>query len=89
VTEALEALRRGDRTLEQVEELFGTRVWPRGRDTDRSGPGSFAEVADAYSTGVIDHDQYVRLANAAAAAMKTQQEQDKAAPGHDHRRGEP
>lgn len=76
VTEALAALQRGERTLEDIEEFFLTRTWPlrgAGQDTDRPPEGSFVEVGDAYTAGVINHDQYVILAEAATAAMSQQQ----------------
>jgi hypothetical protein len=73
VTEALQGLADGESTLDEVEALFREREWPR-RSDDQGGhlPGSFAEVADAYSAGLINHDQYVRLAAAATEAMRAQ-----------------
>lgn len=76
VTDALDALQRGERTLEQVQEFFLTRHWPRPsgrRDTGARSEGSFTEVADAYSNGSLSLDQYVVLAEAASTAMKQQQ----------------
>lgn len=75
VTEAVAALQRGDRTLEDVAEMFRTRRWPRGsgrRDTDGPPEGSFTEVADAYSNNDLTTDQYVVLAEAAREAMQQQ-----------------
>lgn len=75
VTEAIAALQSGDRTLEDVEELFLTRTWPARQDSDGPPEGSFGEVADAYSNGDLTHDQYVILAEAAREAMRNQREQ--------------
>lgn len=76
VAEALTALQRGERTLEDVEEFFLARQWPQKsgrRDTAAPPEGSFTEVADAYSNGVLTLDQYVILAEAASSAMRQQQ----------------
>lgn len=76
VTEALAALQSGRRTLEDVEEFFLSRTWPRssaGQDTAALPEGSFTEVSDAYSNRIIDLDQYVILAEAYKAAMEQQQ----------------
>lgn len=76
VSEALDALQRGERTLEDVEELFLTRKWPlhgAEQDTDSPPEGSFVELANAYSTRTITLDQYVILAAAASDAMNQQQ----------------
>jgi hypothetical protein len=78
VTEALEALVRGERTLDEVEQFFRTRQWPRrspGQDTGRRAEGSFTEVADSYSRQDITLDQYLILAEAASSAMKKQHRQ--------------
>jgi hypothetical protein len=73
VADALQALADGERTLDDVEAFFRERDWPRhANDQGDHVPGSFAEVADAYSGGQIDHDQYVRLAAAATEAMRQQ-----------------
>jgi hypothetical protein len=88
VTEALEALAAGKRSIEDVEAFFAEREWPRRADPpattlddiyrreqqDAPEPpeGSFAEVAYAYSAKLIDLDQYARLAKAAAEAMNSQ-----------------
>lgn len=80
VSEALEALQRGERDLDDVETLFRTRQWPRRiaeQDTAGHPEGSFAEVADAYSSQVITLDQYIVLAEAASTAMEEQQRQSK------------
>ena len=85
VTDALRALAAGERTLDDVEQEFRSRPWPRrltpppatymdaarAEETDADVPpeGSFAEVSDAYTSGLIDHDQYVRLAETVAAVM--------------------
>jgi hypothetical protein len=92
IADALQALAAGERTLDDVEEEFRNRTWPRrvtptpttyldaarAEETDSEVPpeGSFAEVADAYTSGVIDHAQYVRLAEAVVEVMN-QQEQSK------------
>ncbi|WP_432477201.1 hypothetical protein [Nocardioides sp. GXQ0305] len=77
VERLLDALIRGELTLERVESLFRARAWPeRGRpaatladafaDRQPDSPGSFAEVAQAYYDGRIDLSTYERLVNAAA-----------------------
>lgn len=79
VTDALDALSRGDRSIEDVERWFADRRWRQPRPAqsgERPDDGSFAEVAYAYSTGVIDLDQYTRLAEVAAAAIRRQREQE-------------
>jgi hypothetical protein len=76
VTEALEALARGERTLEDVEQFFLRRTWPlsgAGQDVAGHPEGSFTEVSDAYSNRTITLDQYVILAEAASFAMKLRQ----------------
>lgn len=86
VTDALDALAAGERTIEDVEQFFRSRTWPlrgepvaasyedaaRAEERDPAVPeeGSFAEVGDAYTAGTISHDQYVRLAQAATEAMQ-------------------
>ncbi len=85
VTKAVRALQSGERTIEDVEQMFKTRSWPRPQTTPTSAtdafkreiedrepdaPGSFSEVAQAFYAGVIDVDTYERLANAAKAAPK-------------------
>lgn len=80
VTEALDALVEGTRTLKDVEAMFLARTWPlpqAGQDIAALPEGSFTEVSDAYSNGVLTIDQYVVLAEAAAAAMNRQQQQSR------------
>lgn len=80
VTEAIAALQRGDRTLEDVEQLFLTRTWPlwvSRQDSEDQPEGSFGEVADAYSNQELTHDQYVILAEAAREAMRNQRKQSR------------
>lgn len=74
VTDALQALADGERNLDDVAQFFREREWPRRADpnSDDQAPGSFAEVANAYSSGLINHDQYVALAQAATEAMREQ-----------------
>lgn len=74
VTDALDDLAAGRATLPQVAEMFASRSWPQmatdGSDSFPPPPeGSFAEVATAYSAGVITSEQYQVLAEAAARAM--------------------
>lgn len=79
VSEVLAELSRGERSIEDVEQAFADRHWPQPEPTtDGHPPGddSFAEVAYAYSTGVITLDQYTRLAEVAAAAIRRQREQE-------------
>jgi hypothetical protein len=80
VTEAIAALERGDRTLEDVERLFLNRTWPMlvpQQDSDEQPEGSFGEVADAYSNGQLSHEHYVILAEAAREAIRNQREQSR------------
>lgn len=86
VTDALRALQAGDRTIEDVTEMFRTRRWPpppqrtattaekqaaqEQGDRDPDPEGSFAEVSQAFYTGIITVDEYEVLAGAAAEAMK-------------------
>lgn len=79
VTDALQGLASGERTLDDVAEFFQNREWPGQSTTDNpttssegEPSGSFAEVVDAYSNQLINHDQYVRLAQAATEAMRAQ-----------------
>lgn len=88
VSDALEALGRDERSLDEVEQFFRTRQWSRlargaGQDTDGPPDGSFAEVADAYTAGTISLDQYGVLAAAASAAMKEQQRRARNTPTTD------
>jgi hypothetical protein len=80
VTDALDALADGDRTLDDVERFFDEYQWPqRVQPVNRSeapGDGSFAEVAYAYSVGKITHHQYTRLAEVAVAAQRRQNTQE-------------
>lgn len=83
VTDALRALQAGERTIEDVEQMFRSRNWPRKppgpknateafarEQTDYDeADGSFAEVGQAFFMGVIDADAYERLAAAAHEAM--------------------
>lgn len=85
VTDALRALQAEERTVEDVAQMFRTRSWPTGTepakdageafarensDRDPDAPGSFAEVGQAFYTGIITIDQYEVLAQAAAEGMK-------------------
>lgn len=72
VTEALQELADGKREIDDVAQFFREREWPRRADGDDPEPGSFSEVADAYSSRLIDHEQYVQLAQAATEAMREQ-----------------
>lgn len=84
VTDALRALQAGERTIEDVEQMFRTRNWPKvvppadaqeaiARDAigdpEEPADGSFFEVASAFTNGVIDVDTYERLADAASEAI--------------------
>lgn len=75
VSTALQDLADGKRNLDDVAKFFREREWPRrpepGSD-EAQAPGSFSEVADAYSAKLITHDQYVALAQAATDAMREQ-----------------
>lgn len=80
VTEAIAALQRGERTLEDVEQMFLDREWPlwaARQDSEGQPEGSFGEVADAYSNRQLSHDQYVILAEAAREAMKNQRKRSR------------
>lgn len=80
VTEAIAALQRGDRTLEDVEQLFLNRTWPlwvSRQDSEKQPEGSFGEVADAYSSKQLTHEQYVILAEAATEAMNNQRKRSR------------
>lgn len=72
VTDALDALILGRRSIEDVEAEFAQRDWP----TDPQAEGSFTEVADAYTAGRIDLANYTRLAEAAAAANRRRHPQE-------------
>jgi hypothetical protein len=75
VTDALQALADGTRSIVDVESFFRSRTWPRIVPVFGEAPqaeGSFAEVADAYSNRQISHDQYVRLAEVVIAVMNEQ-----------------
>jgi hypothetical protein len=96
VSDALQQLHPGERTVEDVAEFFRTRYWPMGtepapsnfkdaaraeqHDVDQPAAGSFAEVAFAYSAGVITFDQYAVLAKAAAEAIKAQRAEQPPSP---------
>jgi hypothetical protein len=73
VTDALDALARGDQTVNQVRILFREREWPRHGDADGPPQGSFAEVVAAFKAGVITQEEYTTLAEAASQAMNEQQ----------------
>lgn len=79
VTDALQALVDGELTIDDVEAQFRTRIWPLvapEHDDGTSPEGSFGEVSDAYSKGLISHDQYVRLAAVVIEVMKHQPDRE-------------
>ncbi len=89
VMDALRALQAGERTVEDVEDMFRTRNWPKptttrpttgaealardSEDPEEPVDGSFFEVADAFTRSIIDIDTYERLATAASEAMTAPQ----------------
>jgi hypothetical protein len=88
VSELLDALRRGDITLDEVARRFRTRKWPRRRhtqptdylelaaaeleDPDPYIPGSYDDVAAAYHRGHLTDDQYAALVQAIAEAQRAE-----------------
>jgi hypothetical protein len=72
VTDALDALAAGERDLDDVAAQFTARAWP----PEPHVPGSFTEVADAYSHGHITLDQYTRLALAAAESHQQPRQEE-------------
>lgn len=68
VTDALEALATGKRSIEDVEEMFRRRTWP-AHGGEPPPDGSFGEVVAAYNSGRMTLDQYTRLAAAYNTAM--------------------
>lgn len=83
VTDALRELQAGTRSIEDVEQMFRSRSWPKPApiakdgesllkaeltDKDPAPEGSFSEVASAFYSGIITIDQYEVLAQAANAA---------------------
>lgn len=80
VTDALQALADGTRTIDDVEAQFRSHDWPRVVPILGDAPqpeGSFVEVSDAYSRGLINHDQYVRLAETVVEVMVMKQQSDR------------
>lgn len=82
VTDLLDRLAAGTTTLDDAVRDFESRDWPpapddktreaaalAGADPEPIAEGSFAEVAAAYTDGLIDDEQYAALATAAANAM--------------------
>lgn len=86
VTDLLDQLIAGKKTIEEVVEDFGTRDWPvvaRQQsnsmeeaetraldDPDLPPEGSFHDVASYFNQGKIDFDTYSALATSAAEGMK-------------------
>lgn len=85
VTELLDALSRGDKTVDEVATEFRTLPWKKGpkrpdtyqglvkaeeSDPEPQVDGSFDEVSTAYALGRIDDEQYAVLAKAAGSARK-------------------
>lgn len=72
VSEALDDLHDGRRTLDEVADLFRTRDWPAREDPAQPVGGAFSEIAHAHATEVIDRHQYMVLAKAAADRINQQ-----------------
>ncbi|MFF4777516.1 hypothetical protein ACFY05_32135 [Microtetraspora fusca] len=76
ITETLRSLAAGDVTLDQVAEDFAARTWPTppkpadnldaamkrmAEDPEPLTPGTWDEVSAAYTSGLIDDEQYAAL----------------------------
>ena len=88
VTELLIALRSGAMSLDEVEDRFKVRSWPRTRgatpqsyseltaaaqiDPGGGVHGSIDDLTAAYDRGEITREQYRTLAHAVAFAINTQ-----------------
>lgn len=88
VSELIAALNEGKMTLDAVANRFRTRSWPRTGaprpssylelaeqaqlDSDLEVPGSFEEVISAYHDGLLTAEQYQVLAQAAADALRAE-----------------
>jgi hypothetical protein len=86
VTELLEALQGGNKTLDEVAQQFRERSWPRRRpvdygtyeemaakelqDPDPYIPGSYDDVAAAYHAKKISKDQFRVLSEAIAESER-------------------
>lgn len=93
VTELLDELHDGSKSVDEVAAEFSSMSWPKGpaRPTtylalakaDMGDPtpevdGSFDEVSTAYALGRIDDKQYAVLAKAAAGKPSEKPPTDKA-----------
>ncbi|SRR6266568_2474744 len=88
VIDLLDALYRGEMTLDAVAQRFRDRKWPRRRrpqptthlelaaaeleDPEQYVPGSYDDVAAAYHRGRLTDAQYAVLAEAVAASKRTE-----------------
>jgi hypothetical protein len=88
VSDLLDALYRGDTTLDDVAEKFRQRRWPRRRrpepatylelaareleDPDPFVPGSYDDVAAAYHIGRLTDSQYAALVEAIAESERAE-----------------
>lgn len=66
VSDAIDDMLAGRRSLDDVEAEFARRYWP----AEPADDNSFTEVADAYTRGRIGTETYTRLALAAAEANR-------------------
>ena len=92
VTDLIDALQTGTMSLEEVAQHFRERSWPGRptprptsyvelaaasiSDPEPDPPGSFSEVTAAYDRGKLDRTQYRVLAEAAAEAMRRQNDRE-------------
>lgn len=88
VVDLLDALNRGDMTLDEVAQRFRERAWPRHRhprpttfmelaaaeleDPDPYIPGSYDDVAAAFHQGRLTDAEYSVLAKAIAEAQRAE-----------------
>jgi hypothetical protein len=92
ITDALEGLGKGERTLDEVEALFRQHEWPpreteppqtfkalmeaADRDADAQIEATFVEVETAYMNGTITHEQYAHLATVVREVVESQRAGD-------------